>query len=146
MLINFEEELAAYYQALAEVDTTSSDLWQSGSLAKMGRAGLYGKLQQDITQNPQQYGLERGATGMFMGYLNKVKSARDNIKATPGEMARHIRFLTEIETVLSSSNPVFPSIRGNTELFRKVYTVLSNIQSSQVRVIKGYTRLNTAYK
>ncbi|NMC43211.1 MAG: hypothetical protein GYA46_04765, partial [candidate division Zixibacteria bacterium] len=52
VLGSFEEELAAFYQALAAADASHAEIWTSGSFAKASRANLYTRLNQDIDQHP----------------------------------------------------------------------------------------------
>lgn len=145
MLGSFEEELAAYYQALATADIAYADFWNSGSMAKASRANLYARLNQDVTQNPGQYSLEKGPGGPFMNYFNKVRAGRENLKSERCDIPRHIQFLLEIEAALCGS-PAFPSIQGKTEFFRRVIIILDKIQKSQLQIVRGLVKTGPAFR
>jgi hypothetical protein len=145
MLGSFEEELAAYYQALATADARYADFWGSTSLAKASRANLYTRLNQDVVQNPNQYVLEKGPSGLFMNYFNKIRAGRENLKADHRDIFRHVRFLLEIEAALCGS-PAFPSIQGKNEFFRRVVLILNKIQKSQLQIIRGLIKTSPSYR
>jgi hypothetical protein len=145
MLGSFEEELAALYQALAVVDTPFADFWNSGSMAKASRANLYARLHQDLTQNPDQYCLEKGPTGPFMNYFNKVRSSRECLKVEQADVHRHMLFLLEVESSLCG-NPAFPSIQGKTEYCHRVMIILDKIQRSQIQIVRGLVKTSPSFR
>lgn len=145
MLGSFEEELAAFYQALAVVDVPYADFWTSGSMAKVSRANLYNRLHQDFTQNPNQYCLEKGPSGPFMNYFNKVRSSRESLKTERADIPRHVRFLLEVESALCG-NPAFPAIQGKTDFYHRVTIILNKIQKSQLQIIRGLVKTSPDFR
>jgi|GEM_PF-2058204 len=141
VLGSFEEELAAFYQALAAADASHAEIWTSGSFAKASRANLYTRLNQDIDQHPDHYVLEKGPSGPFLNYFNKVRAGREKLKTERGDISRQIRFLLEIESALCG-NPAFPTIHGTGEFFRRVTLILNKIQQNQLQIVRGLVKLN----
>lgn len=145
MLGSFEEELAAFYQVLAAVDYRHAEIWTSGSMAKASRANLYARLHQDIDQNPDQYVLEKGPSGPFLNYFNKVRAGRDKLNAERSDVAAHVRFLLEIESALCGS-PAFPTIQSPGEFYRRVAVILNKIQKNQLQIVRGLARVDPSLR
>jgi hypothetical protein len=141
MLGSFEEELAAFYQALAVADTRNAEFWTSGSMAKISRANLYARLNQDVSQNPDHYILEKGPSGPFLNYFNKVRAGRDKLNAERCNVAYYVRFLLDIEASLCG-NPSFPVIQSTGDFFRRVDLILNKIQKNQLQIVRGLIKIN----
>lgn len=138
-LITFEEEMAAYYTAVASLAPNISEFWESASLLKQTRANLYANLLKDIESQWLKYQFNRGVTGSFINLMNKVRTQTHRLTVEMVTPGIHGRFIQEVENAVLNASMV-PDFKGDTDIYGQVEYLLNKTQLRQLRLINGYIR------